>query len=237
MRIQTFPTLIINFDDTYIYQPQILSLGRVIDLRDISQVRYLCSYEKLEILKKLIPVRFRGIKFLGKSDFHYVSYLFLREIEEPFDLIVMDHHLDFMDTFEGYISCGSWVKESLKLENLKRIFIISDDNTSTTFVNSKIFVLENNPLLLKKLLKDFPVYISMDKDIVRKDYLNTNWEQGSFTLEDIINILSLLIQHKILGVDICGEPDFNLIEYKKSEYINLKIWETINREQEIRFTA
>jgi hypothetical protein len=41
--------------------------------------------------------------------------------------------------------------------------------------------------------------------------------------------LNILFQkEKILGVDICGEPAFNIYEYKISEKINLEIWKTIN---------
>ncbi len=42
-------------------------------------------------------------------------------------------------------------------------------------------------------------------------------------LDSFFDILNILSQYKVLGVDVCGEPDFNLIEIKRSEKINLMI--------------
>jgi hypothetical protein len=219
-----FPTLILNFDDVYTNQNQLLSVGKVISINNITQVRYICSYEKLEEFKKLIPFDYKGIKFLGKSDFHYLTYLFIRNIKIPFELVVIDHHLDFKETFDGYISCGSWIRDAIKLPFIEKVVVVTD-NENVSFKDNlfrKLKIIKNDIDLLKKYI-NFPIYISIDKDILDKKYISTNWEQGTMDLDSFINIISFLCKYKILGIDVCGEPDFNLIEIRKSEKINLLI--------------
>jgi len=60
-----------------------MRVGKVIDLRGFKQVRYLCSYERLKKLEKFFNL-VSGIKFLGKSDFHYFTYLFVKSINIKF---------------------------------------------------------------------------------------------------------------------------------------------------------
>lgn len=223
MKKKFLPILILHLDETYFYQDRLRSIGIEVDLRDITETRYMCSLENLEKIEKRIPKFKRSINFLGKSDFHYLTYLFLKRIEIPFILIIIDHHYDTKETFKNYISCGSWLLEVMKIKKLKKI----------VFINSK-----------KRLIKEFknirinlPIYISIDKDILSKYYLNTNWDQGDFSLEDLLETISLFSFYNILGIDICGEPSFNIYEYKKSEEINLKILRTIMEIFEVKISA
>ncbi len=146
-----FPTLILNFDHVYTNQNQLLSIGKLISFNNISQVKYLCSYEKLEEYKKLIPFDYKGIKFLGKSDFHYLTYLFIRNIKLPFELVVIDHHLDFMETFEGYISCGSWIRDAVRLPFIEKVVVVTD-NENISFKDNlfrKLKIIKNDFDILK----------------------------------------------------------------------------------------
>ena len=56
-----------------------------------------------------------GIHFFDNGNYHYMSKLWTDRVQEPFDLVVFDHHPDMQPPrFEGILSCGGWVLEVLK---------------------------------------------------------------------------------------------------------------------------
>jgi hypothetical protein len=62
---------------------------------------------------------------------------------------------------------------------------------------------------LRHVLKRLPsenVYISIDKDCLMNDYSLTNWEEGRFSLDDLLLMLRVIKENsRIVGVDICGD--------------------------------
>ena len=55
-----------------------------------------------------------GIHFFDNGNYHYMSKLWTDRVQEPFTLIVFDHHPDMQPPrFGGILSCGGWVKEVL----------------------------------------------------------------------------------------------------------------------------
>lgn len=218
--------LILHFDDVYLYQHRLRSLGVEVDLRDLSGVRYLCSKERLSLLEYRLLGYDNYITFIGSGDFHYITYLFLKRVDRPFNLLLIDRHLDYKETFDGFISCGSWLREAVNLRHLKNIFYIGLDKIEQ---KDKIIRFDKN--LFKFYTEDFPFYISIDKDILSNAYLKTNWDQGNLTVEELLDILSFIPTNRIIGIDICGEPSFNPFspEIKKSEEINLEILKVIDR--------
>lgn len=55
-----------------------------------------------------------GVHFFDNGNYHYNSKLWTNRIQEPFDLVIFDHHPDMQPPrFEGILSCGGWVKEVL----------------------------------------------------------------------------------------------------------------------------
>lgn len=57
-----------------------------------------------------------------------------------------------------------------------------------------------------------PVYISIDKDVLSRKVLRTNWDQGIMTEAEFRHELDRFTtdpQIHILGADICGEPTYN----------------------------
>lgn len=57
------------------------------------------------------------------------------------------------------------------------------------------------------------VYVSIDKDCLKSDYALTNWEEGCFTLEELLLMLKLIKQNSdIIGLDISG--DYSRISLK-----------------------
>ena len=55
------------------------------------------------------------IHFFDNGNYHYMSKLWTDRVQEPFTLIVFDHHPDMQPPrFGGILSCGGWVKEVLE---------------------------------------------------------------------------------------------------------------------------
>jgi arginase family enzyme len=66
-----------------------------IDCEDIPGTRGLCDpFAAREIRRRLSQRRHRGVTLIGSGNYHYVSYILLSEIREPFALILFDHHTD-----------------------------------------------------------------------------------------------------------------------------------------------
>ena len=58
--------------------------------------------------------------------------------------------------------------------------------------------------------RDVPLYISIDKDVLREEDARTNWDQGELALDQLLKLLELIFEkRKVIGADICGEnpPD------------------------------
>jgi len=60
-----------------------------------------------------------------------------------------------------------------------------------------------------ELLKRLParkVYISIDKDCLRKDFALTNWEEGLLRLDQLLTMLKLIRENsEIIGLDVAGD--------------------------------
>lgn len=169
------------------------------------------------------------IHFFDNGNYHYMSKLWTDRIQHPFTLIVFDHHPDMQPPrFGGILSCGGWVLEVLENnEFIQNVVIIGVKDElvetvreefsqagDTEILNKVIFVKES------ELGKDIPlssfvnqrsglssnIYLSIDKDALAPAYAATNWDQGSLSVESLKKIITeLAANHKILGIDICGE--------------------------------
>lgn len=67
-----------------------------------------------------------GVHFFDNGNYHYNSKLWTDYVQEPFDLVIFDHHPDMQPPrFEGILSCGGWVKEVLDHNpNVRNVVII-----------------------------------------------------------------------------------------------------------------
>lgn len=157
-----------------------------------------------------------------------------------FDLVMFDHHPDMKWTSYGEIlSCGSWVLNALKdIEGLRNVYIIGADEKLTKEVQEEHPEYEKRVNFVKNMdafwdtwaaensevsddgtegsatgtAPDRRVYISVDKDVISRDELATNWDQGEMTIEELkkaLDDLNSRFQGRILAVDVCGEctPD------------------------------
>ena len=88
-------------------------LGNIVDCRDVEESRLYCSAEACQKLRsRLSTVPLHALHWIDSGDFHYLSVFFLERIEEPFELLLFDHHPDDQPLAfesEDMLSCGSWV--------------------------------------------------------------------------------------------------------------------------------
>lgn len=61
----------------------------------------------------------------------------------------------------------------------------------------------------EQILRRIPhkrVYISIDKDCLKREFALTNWEEGRFSLDELLLMLGLIKENKeIVGLDVTGE--------------------------------
>ena len=83
-------------------------------------------------------------------------------------------------------------------------------------------------------LGQYPVYLSIDKDVLSVEESPTNWDQGSMMLETLLKWLKLLAgKTQIIGADVCGEVSengsFMSLEAfcRKNDRVNRRLAETL----------
>lgn len=61
-------------------------------------------------------------------------------------------------------------------------------------------------LALVRRLETRQVYVSIDKDCLKERFALTNWEEGCFALDELLLLLSLILEHlEVVGLDIVGD--------------------------------
>ena len=203
-----------------------IECSSIIENRGISQ---LCDVSANDIAAQ--PT----IHFFDNGNYHYMSKLWTDRIQEPFTLIVFDHHPDMQPPrFGGILSCGGWVLEVLKSNKfIQNVIIIGVKNELIETIRKELtqsaeanildkvtFIRESELEFLTPYLKGTwfdtytnlsrphtpNLYISIDKDALAPTYAATNWDQGSLSTSALKTIIAeLAANHKILSVDICGE--------------------------------
>ena len=192
-----------------------------------------------------------GIHFFDNGNYHYMSKLWTDRVQEPFDLVVFDHHPDMQPPrFEGILSCGGWILEVLKnnkfVQNVTVIGVadhlvneirewIASQTDDEHILDRVQFVKESE---LTKFTSHFTshiphstsLYISIDKDALSTSEAATNWDQGSLTYEQLTATLTALADsHKILGIDICGERarDMDFADTSAADALNNELNEKL----------
>ena len=216
-------TVIMNFSG--IYEEETFYKDREVcwvDCRDISGVNGYCSDDaKEEIRKRIWDYDYRGIHFLDSGNYHYLSKFWLEKIEEPYSLIVFDHHTDMQESaFFGMLSCGSWIKEVLEEHPyIQEVCVVGPPKAAIEQCEpnlaSRVVFLTREELeagILEKWHaflengKELPVYLSIDKDVLCLEDARTNWDQGEMKLEEMEKMIKQVFQKRnVLGADICGE--------------------------------
>lgn len=210
--------LLLNFTNTY--RSEDYDGFEMIDLSSVSGTdMYLDDEANSIICEKITGSAVGGIHLLDSGNYHYMTELFLRQINEPFCLIYFDNHTDMKPAMFDMLSCGSWAKKvldgNLFLSKMvmigpprKSIEEIDCLNSDRLLAISQEECLLNMTSIVSKI-KDFigneSIYFSIDKDVLSVDVVSTNWDQGKMTQSELENIVECVGEGcKVLGADICG---------------------------------
>ena len=243
-------------DFSGIYEDQQFWRGKEVsrvEARDIPGTNCYCDEDAMNAIRsRIAPYSSGGIHFIDSGNYHYMTRIWLEKISEPFSLLVFDNHTDMQPpAFGGLLSCGGWIYDSaMELPLLKRVILIGPDEEAFSRVEpefkEKVEFLSRERLLemeetevsafVKNQVGEYPLYISIDKDILDKHYIETNWSQGHMSLGMLEHLLKFFLKDKkIIGVDICGEcqiglpfPEYIEAEEKNAE-TNIELYEYIGR--------
>lgn len=244
---------LLNFDGTLQKQPSLRRYpGEWIDFSDLRGCHGYCSPDSLrKIQKRLKSRKHKRFTLIGNGNYHYVTYVLLSEIRQPFSLILFDHHTDLAHNGDmPFLSCGSWVGAAIRnLPQLSRVVIIGAHPPSRRQLSrlpDKVTVIPEQEVsrlsaaeivqtvrsvLADHALADQPIYVSVDKDVLDRENAVTNWDQGSMTLEQLLEVIRELKQaHPIAGADISGELPLSPVDMLSGERLrHLKKNEIANR--------
>lgn len=169
-----------------------------------------------------------SIHLLDSGNYHHLSRVYLDLIKEPYNLVVYDNHTDMQfSAFGNILSCGSWIADAYEtLHNLNKIIVVGANSSyieECAFNKDKrvVFTDSISDVYLENLL---PIYISIDKDVLSSNEFISDWDQGSMSLAALKKEMEFLIDRfRVIGTDICGEPDI-------SDEINISLSNNINKE-------
>ena len=194
---------------------------RFISCKDITGTNCICDEYAQNALLQLMEERkcpSEGIHFIDSGNYHYLSELLIRRLKEPVTLLLFDHHPDMQPSaFGDILSCGSWVKNALDIgEKVKQVIAIGVDKVLAAKVDPqyhdrvRFYQIEDcirqDGIMRLPQEPSFPIYLSVDKDVIAETELCTNWDQGDMQSKELFALLRYMIRHyKVTGADICGE--------------------------------
>lgn len=193
--------------------------SKLIDFTDLRETYIICHFDTLsEISTRLERLPDYQLFYLGNGNYHYLTLVLLARQKEPFTLITFDHHHDSSDfPYSKMTSCGSWIQTAIQnLEFLKKVLVIGASANKleelTPIPSPKLQLLYEKDISTKSLddlSKQIPtknIYISIDRDFLSEKVVQTNWEQGTHSLEDLLWGMRKLTQHhRLVGADVCGD--------------------------------
>ena len=198
--------------------------------RALNGVRGYMDDKARKYLLEEIKVRSKlsSIHLLDSGNYHHLSRVYLDLIKEPYNLVVYDNHTDMQfSAFGNILSCGSWIADAYEsLDYLKKIIIIG---ASSKYIDDCAFNKDERVIFADSINEvslgnDLPIYISVDKDVISENEFISDWDQGIMPVSTLIKELKCLRDNfRIMGVDICGEPD-------NSDDINISLSNNINKE-------
>ena len=248
---------VLDLDGGLVAQHRLLERYRpdVLDLRDWGpRLRLNCRFSRFCDFEQTLDSRRRvsreaSVVFCGSGDFHHLSLALVEQIAEPFNLLVLDNHPDWMRGWPA-LHCGTWLNHAARLPLVQRVYHVGGD---VDFDNSyrrlapwelleagKIVVMPalrryragrwlrlpveplrerpHQPACRERLhnllaphradLARFPLYVSLDKDVLRPTAAVVNWASGSLELTELLDTLSAFLRAanvSLAGMDIVGD--------------------------------
>src|SRR5262249_50581776 len=183
----------------------------------------------------------------GSGDFHHVTLALLGRIREPFNLLVLNKHPDWMRGIP-FMHCGTWLSHGLRLPCLRRVFHCGGETdfdngyrwlapwseieagrvvilpAGRRFAVGRLARATVHPLLSDEVplaevlrsalqphrdeLRRYPLYISVDKDVLTAHDAAVNWDPGLLGLDQALAILEAFLaaaEGRLVGGDILGD--------------------------------
>ena len=216
---------------------------RYIDCSDIEETDMYCSKEaNKRIWEKIKPYGIQGIHYIDSGNYHYISKIITDHIDEPFGLVMYDHHTDMqIPMVPEMMSCGDWAGQALSQnKNLRQLVIVGPpekdiDQTLESYNGSQsgrllIFsaedlhggLLENK---LKLIRTDLPLYISIDKDVLGTEDCETNWSQGDMSIDGLERLLGVFLggQGEERNYDACRNDERYAGDIRHSRILGIDI--------------
>ena len=216
---------------------------RYMDCSDIEETDMYCSKEAYKrIWEKIKPYGIQGIHYIDSGNYHYISKIITDHIDEPFGLVMYDHHTDMqIPMVPGMMSCGDWAGQALSQnKNLRQLVIVGPpekdiDQTLESYNGSQsgrllIFsaedlhggLLENK---LKLIRTDLPLYISIDKDVLGTEDCETNWSQGDMSIDGLERLLGVFLggQGEERNYDACRNDERYAGDIRHSRILGIDI--------------
>ena len=213
-----------NFTNVYENQPFMEGLRRSgeatwIDCTDIPGTDCYCDDEAVVAIRKRIAdagiKNASGIHFFDNGNFHYMSKIWTDMVQEPFSLVIFDHHPDMQEPrFGNILSCGGWVRSALEsnpcLRDVWLVGIRPELKGECGGFPDRVHIVGEDalpgldPVLLAgKVRSGRALYLSVDKDVLRPEDARTDWDQGTMSL-DWLCAFAAALGPDLCGVDICG---------------------------------
>ena len=216
---------------------------RYIDCSDIEETDMYCSKEAYKrIWEKIKPYGIQGIHYIDSGNYHYITKIITDHIDEPFGLVMYDHHTDMqIPMVPGMMSCGDWAGQALSQnKNLRQLVIVGPpekdiDQTLESYNGSQsgrllIFSAEDlhGGLLedkLKLIRTDLPLYISIDKDVLGTEDCETNWSQGNMSIGGLERLLGVFLggQGEEINSDACRNDERYAGDIRHSRILGVDI--------------
>jgi len=221
------PVVLMNF--THVYEQETFYRQQPhiwIDCTDLSGVCGYCDAQAMrQIRSRIAAYRPYGVHFIDSGNYHYVSRFWTEKIRREFVLVLFDNHTDMQPSrFGNIMSCGSWVRDALDTNpRLRKVVLLGvtdaygerleEELSSQPAYARRLEAFPHEALYQKSTWRELadehhrlPVYISLDKDVLRTEDDITDWNQGDMPLTALRKFLGLLVSHhEIIGVDVCGE--------------------------------
>ncbi len=236
MKVEREPIIIMNFSGAYEYEPFANNPDFIhLNCAHLNGTDCYCSQEASKEIKNIIaPYSAEGIHFIDNGDYHYITKFWMEKLNQSFSLVLFDHHTDMQPSrIPGLLSCGDWVKDAIDEDpKLRQVIIIgTPQGTEEKIPNiyrRKVYLFSREKIrqmlsAQEQLTMKEPIYISIDKDVLNTAYAETNWDQGTLTLQELQqSLLSIMTHNHVIGIDICGEYKIvqSLFQNQKSACID-----------------
>ena len=179
---------------------------RRVGLGDIEGTTCYCDPDaEAEISHRLVPEPAERMRWIDSGDYHYVTKILAAREPEPFVLVLVDNHPDDQEpAFGGVLSCGSWVKALKESQPmLKEVWTLGPDHRIRGPEVDR--ELEEGIGDLLAAVEGKRVYLSIDKDVLGREWSRTDWSQGTYSPVQLKGWLDGLLRLDVVAVDICGE--------------------------------